>query len=112
MRPGCFFTRSKQSLTICWRFESLSILFSSGYHCFSPGGGAAVTDLLGLHRLAFAAIGDRENFKIIADGVNTHEKVAGVGGEAAVAINLSQPAVVNFINQAGSYLEIFPGFGN
>ena len=49
-------------------------------------GWAAVCDHFGLHGLAFAAVGDREDLKIIAHGVNGLEEISRVPGDRTVAV--------------------------
>src|SRR3989442_10394845 len=53
--------------------------------CPRPHRGPAVAEALGLHRLSLAAVRDRIDTEVGADGVDVDEIVARVGGDAAVA---------------------------
>src|SRR4029450_9156805 len=52
---------------------------------------------LGLHRLALAAVRDREQLEVGGDRVHVHEVVARVGGDAAVAVEAAQLAVPDLV---------------
>src|SRR5262245_4574636 len=72
----------------------------------------AVPESLGLHRLALAAIRDREELEIGAHRVHVHEVVARVGGDAAVAVETAQLAVANLIDPPRRDAEVLAALGD
>src|SRR3989454_3837858 len=70
--------------------------------------GAPVAELLRLHGLALAAVGDRVEQEVRADGVHVHQVVAAVGGDAAVAVEAAQLAVPDLVDAAGGGPGGFP----
>src|SRR3989454_4884134 len=71
--------------------------------------GAPVAELLRLHGLALAAVGDRVEQEVRADGVHVHQVVAAVGGDAAVAVEAAQLAVPDLVDAAGGGPGRVPG---
>src|SRR5262245_8318557 len=67
-----------------------------------------VAELLGLHGLALAAIGDGIEEKVAADGVHVHQIVPAVGGDAAVAVETAELAVANLVDRASGDAKVLP----
>src|SRR5206468_1167738 len=67
---------------------------------------SAVTELLALHRLPLAAVGDRVEPEVTADGVHLHQIVARVGGDAAVAIEARELAAFDRVDLARRDAEV------
>src|SRR3989441_4775039 len=74
--------------------------------------GAPVAELLRLHGLALAAVGDRVEQEVRADGVHVHQVVAAVGGDAAVAVEAAQLAVPDLVDAAGGDPEVLAALGD
>src|SRR5438552_11304192 len=81
---------------------------SSAHPCARAHGGAAVAELLRLHRLALAAVRDRIEPEVRADGVDVHQVVACVRLDPAVAVHLPQLAIADLVDLAGRDPEVLP----
>src|SRR5262249_51918347 len=64
-------------------------------------GRPAVTELLRLHGLALAAVGNRIEQEVRADGVDVHQVVAAVGRDAAVTVEAAQLALFDLVDAPG-----------
>src|SRR5215813_323668 len=73
---------------------------------------ASVAELLGLHRLPLAAVRDRVETEVRADGVDVHEVVPRVGGDAAVAVELAELAVLDLVDAARGDAEVLSALGD
>src|SRR5262245_7854505 len=78
----------------------------------APHRGPAVAETLGLHRLALAAVRDREELEVGAHRVHVHEVVARVSGDAAVAVEPAQLAVSNFVDPPRRDAEVLAALGD
>src|SRR5262245_6463510 len=68
--------------------------------------GTTVAEPLGLHRLALAAVWDRVQAEIGADGVDVHQIVPRVGGDATVAVEPAELAVPDLVGAARRDAEV------
>src|SRR5204863_4882771 len=66
----------------------------------------AVAELLRLHGLPLAAVRDRVEAEVVADGVDVHEVVAGVRRDAAVAIQPPELTVDDLVDLASGDAEV------
>ena len=67
---------------------------------------ASITQFLGLHGLALAAVGDGINVQIITNCINRHEKITAVRGYSPITIELTDLPVFYFIYLTGGDAKI------
>src|SRR5678815_3438712 len=74
--------------------------------------GPAVAELLGLHGLSLAAAVNRAEAEVRSDRVHLHEVAARVGHDPAVAVELSQLAVLDRVDLARRDAEVLAALGD
>src|SRR3990172_6562647 len=78
----------------------------------APHRRAAVAQLLGLHGLALAAVGDRVEAEVRPHRVHLHQVVLGVGHDAAIPIELAELAVPDLVHLARRDAEVLAALGD
>src|SRR5712692_10794846 len=92
--------------------NTTSLSLAAGDDGAAPHRGAAIAELLGLHGLSLAAIGNGVEPEVPADGVHLHEVVAAVGHDAANSIQAPKLPVANLVDLAGRDPEVLPALGD
>src|SRR5437660_11014623 len=67
---------------------------------------SSVAELLRLHGLALAAVRNRVEQEVGADGIHVHQVIEAVGGDAAVSVVASQPALLALVDAMGRDAEV------
>src|SRR2546427_2422384 len=67
---------------------------------------SSVAELLRLHGLALAAVRNRVEQEVGADGIHVHQVIAAVGGDAAVPVEASQLALLDLVDAPGRDAEV------
>src|SRR4030095_10320279 len=81
-------------------------------HGWSRKGGPAIAELLDLHGLSLAAIGDGVEAKVVAHRVDLHQVVPRVGHDAAVPVQTAELAAGDLVDFARRDPEVFPALGD
>src|SRR2546427_12553637 len=66
---------------------------------------SSVAELLRLHGLALAAVRNRVEQEVGADGLHVHQVIAAVGGHAAVSVDAAQLALLDLLDAPGRDAE-------
>src|SRR5947209_18640869 len=73
---------------------------------------SSVAELLRLHGLALAAVRNRVEQEVGADGIHVHQVIAAVGGDAAVSVEASQLALLDLVDAPGRDAEVLAALGD
>src|SRR5437773_12491143 len=73
---------------------------------------SSVAELLRLHGLALAAVRNRVEQEVGADGIHVHQVIAAVGGDAAVSVEASQLALLDIVDAPGRDAEVLAAPGD
>src|SRR5689334_4123155 len=74
--------------------------------------GTAVAELLGLHRLPLAAVGDGIDPEVAPDGVDVQQEISRVGGDATVAVQTAEAAALDLVDLARRDAEVLAALGD
>src|SRR5437870_8302476 len=72
---------------------------------------SSVAELLRLHGLALAAVRNRVEQEVGADGIHVHQVIAAVVGDAAVLVKASQHALIDLVDAPSRDAEVLDTFG-
>src|SRR5262249_32543619 len=72
---------------------------------------SSVAELLRLHGLSLAAVRNRVEQEVGADGIHVHQVITAVGGDAAVSVEASQLAVLDLVDAPGRDAEVLAVLG-
>src|SRR3990172_5500668 len=78
----------------------------------APHRRAAVAQLLGLHGLALAAVGDRVEAEVRPHRIHLHQVVLGVGHDAAIPIEPAELAIPDLVHLACRDAEVLAALGD